>query len=130
MLFLNAQSFNPGSRHCVHVPKLFRTETLVTIIAEISGTDPSLIGNASLKRCNYLHGYPTVTWLAAKTHRSMSEAKMVIRSLPVRIPDDFAQMPMTALRFLSFLNAIHGDPSILIYETHGMEPRGRYLLHE
>ena len=125
----------PGTRRCVHLPAKSRAVSLASVLAISSGVDCSRIHVASLPRRDYLFpkkSRPTLPaeWLAAKTHTTVSNAKMAISSLPIHVPKHFPHMPLAPLRFLSFLAALFGDPRILIYESQGMNARDRYLLHE
>jgi hypothetical protein len=73
---------------------------------------------------------PTVsTWMATKLGCTTADAKAIISSLPVPVNERFNCNAYNPMRFLGFILAANTNPEILMYETSGMDPRGRDLLH-
>lgn len=125
----------PGIRHCVHVPPEHNAYDIATAMASVTlETDDKIIvatypnPNTFFSR---LFGLPSVsTWLARELDCSVEQAKSEIDRLPVRVDERFNCNAYNPMRFIGVLIALHAQPSVLIYETSGMDPRGRQLLNE
>jgi hypothetical protein len=68
--------------------------------------------------------------MASQLGCTESHAKAKLTELPLPFREQFNCNATNPIRFLGFVLAAHANPSILIYETSGMDPNGRKLLHE
>jgi hypothetical protein len=132
---LHSLQLTPGTRHCVHIPPERGVHDIAAALASVVLGSEHKIGVATYPIPNThlsrIIGLPSVsTWLAKELDCPVAHAKSEISRLPVSVDERFGYNACNPLRFLGFLVALHAKPSVLIYETSGMDPRGRQLLNE
>jgi hypothetical protein len=72
----------------------------------------------------------SVEWLAEAGPISSDEAVAIIRGFRIGVAPRLCQIAANPRRFLGVAVALSRRPDVLIYETAGMDPQGRYRLHE
>lgn len=123
-----------GVRHCCHLPRGRNARELGAALALPPHVHDGGIRVAT-NPCptsiwTRLSGTPTVSkWMASKLGCAQADAKARISQLPVAVHEQFNCNAYNPMRFLGFVLAADSNPAILIYETSGMDPRGRDLLH-
>ncbi len=125
----------PGVRHCIHLPRGRDAGDLAAALALSPSVDIGAIRVATHPNprtiWTRLFGMPPVSkWMASKLGCTQKDAKTRISRLPVPVHEQFNCNAYNPMRFLGFVLAANDNPLILIYETSGMDPRGRELLHE
>ena len=132
---LDSIQISPGARHCIHLRRGCDARDLAAALARSPSVDSGVIRVATnpdpRTLWTRLFGmHPVSKWMASKLGCTQADAKSRISRLPVPVHEQFNCNAFNPMRFLGFVLAANDNPLVLIYETSGMDPRGRKLLHE
>lgn len=134
LVSLDNLTFSSGCFYCLHLPDVNQLPLLEQHLAEhlqqlkLNGMIARQASLDTVRR--RLFRKPTIVeWLVQNGEVSREEADTIISNFPIRVARLLCQNAMNPLRFLGLAAAIAKKPDIIAYQTCGMDPRGRSLIH-
>jgi hypothetical protein len=131
MIHLDRFSIPEKQRSCLHLSMNDNIDALASrLLAENSLT----VSIARIPRGHRLWPWShwkqtSAHWVSKNLGCSRDEARKLIRTIPVPVNESLRSNPYNPLRFLGVLVAMSQQTDVLLYETGGMDPGGRHLLH-
>ena len=120
--------------HCLH-GRTYPLPDVETELARNAGQRSRSTAVARLTRPrrrirDYFRRQTSVAWLSATAKISSHEAEAIIGSFGIRVSVLMCHNAANPRRFLGVAAALSRRPDVLVYETSGMDPYGRFRLHE
>lgn len=131
---LEKLTFASGTFLCLHVADVNRVPMIETALLErfrrlnLNGIIARQASRDTVRR-RWFHKPSVVDWLIQNGQVSHEEAESIISGFPIRVTPLLCQNPLNPLRFLGLAAAIARNPDVITYETSGMDPRGRSMIH-